>query len=422
MAGTANAIADSKQGLLDRSIFSSQNVYEKELELIFARCWLFLGHECQIPNIHDFTTAYMAEDPVIIWRDGDGKIRAFLNMCRHRGNRLCLADAGNASSFMCTYHGWTYRSDGALDAVPGQTEVYGNKLDLSEWGLVEVAQLDTYKGLIFATFDATAPPLIDYIGHQKPHFDFLLDRRVGGTELLSGVHKWVMKTNWKYPADNFGGDDGHHIVTHASVRKVPVDSVTYGADMTNQYTRHNPDLSGEDQARMEKTLSLQPSGVIRDYFREHFPETLSRIGEEAYRENVVETLFPNLSINSYRHMIRVWHPRGPDATEMWSHCVVDKDAPAEVKDALRHHLTQTFGPAGNFEQDDINNWQNCTSTARGWIARQYPQNIQAGLTDEPQAELGRKLGARLRALYTKWGVMMEARGWGGVDLKSQDWT
>ena len=54
MAGTANAIADSKQGLLDRSIFSSQDVYEKELELIFARCWLFLGHECQIPNIHDY--------------------------------------------------------------------------------------------------------------------------------------------------------------------------------------------------------------------------------------------------------------------------------------------------------------------------------------------------------------------------------
>ena len=107
---------------------------------------------------------------------------------------------------------------------------------------------------------------------------------------------------------------------------------------------------------------------------------------------------------------------------MWSYCVVDKDAPPEVKDALRRHLTQTFGPAGNFEQDDINNWQNCTSTSRGWMARQYPQNIQAGLTDEPQAELGRRIGARLRALYTKWAVMMDDKGWGNVHLNSQDWT
>lgn len=422
MRSNQTTISDVKQGLLDRSMFSSSEIYEQELERIFARCWLFLGHESQIPEANDFITTYMAEDPVILWRDSSGAIRAFLNMCRHRGNRLCRADSGNSASFMCTYHGWTYQSDGSLNAVPSQPEVYGRDFSLADWGLVEVAQLDTYKGLIFATFDSAAPPLSDYIGHQKPHFDFLLDRRSGGTELLGGVHKWLMKTNWKYPADNFGGDDGHHIVTHASVRTVPVDEVSYGADMANQYTRHAPNLSAGDHERMEKSLSLQPAGLIRDYFRDNFPETLARIGKEAYRENIVETLFPNLSVNSYRHMVRVWHPRGPNATEMWSYCIVDKKAPQEVKDALRRHLTQTFGPAGNFEQDDIDNWQNCTSTARGWVARQYPQNIQAGLTDEPQAELGRRIGARLRALYTRWAVMIEAEGWSTVDLKSQDWT
>ena len=414
-------LAEIENGLLDRRIFSAPEIYDQELEKIFARAWLFLGHECQLPDIHDFITAYMAEDPVIVWRDGEGEIHAFLNMCRHRGNRLCRADDGNASSLMCSYHGWTFGANGGLQAVPGHKEVYGSDFDFAEWGLVEVAQLEIYKGLIFATFDPTAPPLLDYIGPQKPHFDFLLDRRAGGTELLGGVHKWVMKTNWKYPADNFGGDDGHHIVTHASVREVPVDTVDYGADMKNQYSRHAPGMSDDDAKKMNDFLALQPSGTIREYFRETFPETLDRIGEEAYRKNVVETLFPNLSINTYRHMIRVWHPRGAGETEMWSYCLVDKEAPQAVKDEMRLHLTQTFGPAGNFEQDDIKNWENCTSAARGWMARQYPQNVQAGLSNEPEAELGRKIGERLRAIYIKWALLMEAKGWGEVDLKSSNW-
>lgn len=428
MFTTTRAVAEVKQGLLDRSIFSSQDVYERELEQIFARCWLFVAHESQIPRPNDFVTSYMGEDPVIVWRDGGGTIHTFLNMCRHRGNRLCRADAGNAAGFMCNYHGWNYTSDGKLSAVPGFTEVYGGDLDLSQWGLVEVAQLDSYKGLVFATFDPEAPPLRAYLGAQKPLMDFMLDRRAGGTELIGGIHKWVLKTNWKYPADNFGGDDGHHLITHASIRKVPVDAVDYAVNVADQYNKNVhvrevvPDVSADDRARMEAALSNTPAGTLRDYSRRHFAETLERIGKDAYRESIVENVFPNLSLNSGRHMIRVWHPRGPGATEMWSFCVVDKDAPQEVKDALRLHLTQTFGPAGNFEQDDVNNWQHCTETARGVVARRYPQNIQAGLTDNPEAEVGRKLGGRLRALYTRWAVMMEARGWTVVNLASEDWT
>jgi phenylpropionate dioxygenase-like ring-hydroxylating dioxygenase large terminal subunit len=428
MFSTSSAITEVKQGLLDRSIFSSQAIYEQELEQIFARCWLYVAHESQIPQPNDFVTSYMGEDPVIVWRDGSGTIHTFLNMCRHRGNRLCSADAGNAPAFMCNYHGWNFRSDGQLVNVPGFKEVYGGELDLAKWGLVEVAQLESYKGLIFATFDPDAPPLQAYLGPQKALLDFMFDRRAGGTELLGGVHKWVLKTNWKYPADNFGGDDGHHLITHASVRKVPVDTVEYAVTVADQYNKNVhvrevlPVLDDDERTRMEAALANTPAGLLRDYARRHFPEALARVGRDAYRESIVENIFPNFSVNSGRHMIRLWHPRGPGATEMWSFCVVDRDAPAEVKDALRHHLTQTFGPAGNFEQDDINNWLHCTATARGAVARRYPQNIQAGLTNSPDAEVGRKLGTRLRALYTRWAVMMEARDWSAVQLGSDDWT
>jgi phenylpropionate dioxygenase-like ring-hydroxylating dioxygenase large terminal subunit len=139
------SLVDPEGGLINRRIFADRDIYELERERLFARCWLYLGHESEVPNPGDFITTYMGEEPVILWRDSNGRLGAFLNLCRHRGNRVCRADRGNAKLFICSYHGWTYSSEGKLVRVP-MGEAF-RTLDRRQWGLIPVAQLDSYKSL-----------------------------------------------------------------------------------------------------------------------------------------------------------------------------------------------------------------------------------------------------------------------------------
>ena len=86
------------KGTVSRQVYISPEIYQQELERVFTRSWLFLGHTSQLRRPGDFVTTNMGEDPVIVARGRDGVIRAMLNSCRHRGMRVCRADEGNASS------------------------------------------------------------------------------------------------------------------------------------------------------------------------------------------------------------------------------------------------------------------------------------------------------------------------------------
>ena len=133
-----SGLVDSDNGLIDRSVFTDRRLYAQEQARVFATSWLFLGHVEQLQKAGDFFTTFMGEDPVIVTKDKSGRIRAFLNSCRHRGARVLRADYGTTRAFTCTYHGWSYDLEGKLISVPNEGGYQAETWDREDWGLLEV--------------------------------------------------------------------------------------------------------------------------------------------------------------------------------------------------------------------------------------------------------------------------------------------
>jgi PAH dioxygenase large subunit len=424
-------LVNAAEGLVSARAFSDPEVYRAEQSRVFGRCWLFIGHESEIPNPGDFAARSMGEDPVILGRGRDGEIRVMLNVCRHRGRRLCAEDMGNANHFQCGYHGWTYSNTGELTGVPF-FESYQGKLSKSEWSLIQTPRVDTYRGLIFASWDTDAAPLESYLGDMRWVLD-LMFARTDNVRVIGPPQRWIVDCNWKLGAGNFGGDFHHLFTTHGfsnalGLKPTRVNRKAHALPMSQGHVASIVQFA--DQPAQTPFLALPP---------ELWPEiernlTPDQVQEMRPMQLTAGTVFPNLSfLNTASHTsgewggpdgepisfltLRQWQPRGPDKMEMVSWGFVDGTAPKRWQKNSADCYHRVFGMAGIFEQDDIENWSEINNGLRGKMAQDLPLNYMMALDMSPSTEWTGPGTAYIihhelseineRVMYERWRELME---------------
>ena len=336
-----------------RSVYADPAIFDLEMDRVFGRAWLVLGHDSQLPAAGDFFTTRMGREPIIVVRQDDGSIAALVNRCAHRGSTVCAEGRGNTERFVCPYHGWSYDRAGALRALP----VPGgyDKEALAGLRLRAVPRIAVYRGFIFASLAAAGPGIEEFLGPARSSFDDIVDRAPGGELVVTGgVFKHVYHGNWKLMLENHL-DGVHPAHVHASSIAVARGAPEPGApgaenyfDITVRQMRQN----GAPESLWESTgiwTTPRGHGWLGDYhtdsrlvtglgnpvFAEYRNRLAARAGEaEAARALGVTRwntiIYPNCSFMSQFRQLRIVHPVAVDRTVVYTYSFRMKDAPPQM--------------------------------------------------------------------------------------------
>jgi len=183
---------------LPREYYTSPDIFEDEVTRVFATQWQYVGHTCQVHEAGDYFVARASTESLIITRDVDGVVRAFVNSCRHRGSELCPEGAsGRTKQFVCPYHRWSYALDGHLLGAPGMRD--GVDFDFAEWPLHEV-NCEVFYGQIFVHLGSPDQSVAAMLAGHVREQDFLLVE----SDRVKLVHqkRYLINANWKVALEN----------------------------------------------------------------------------------------------------------------------------------------------------------------------------------------------------------------------------
>ena len=371
----ANAIPTTPTALQDlvlpdrvhRSVYVDQAIFDKEMTVIFGYTWVYLCHESQIPEPNDFMRVRMGNRSVVVTRDKNGEIHGLLNRCTHRAATVCREDKGNAKSFTCPYHGWTFRNDGALTGVPWP-DGYADDFDKSDWGLGTL-RIESYRGFIFGTLNPNVTDITTHLGAAAGYIDAWLDRLPGTSlRLHSGANRMQYKGNWKLAWDNAA--DGYH--PSFSHRSLLATAKRFGESRDMTYFGGSPDTGamyvqyiGNGHTLLDQRPMYDGPGSYWDQqrigpsrepleqeIRELYPDRATELLDITVGGQMNLNIFPNLLLIG--NQVQVVEPMAANLTQLtWWSTTLD-GVPDQVN-TLRMRHQEDFPSFG--EPDDQVNFE-----------------------------------------------------------------
>lgn len=376
---------DNEDGVCPVEYFCDDEIYQLELERVFAKSWVFVGHVSEIPEKGDYLRRPIAEDDFILVRDEQGKIRLLLNVCPHKGADISRAERGNAAHFRCPYHSWAFKNTGERVGAPFEKIAY-KEMDNRNWSLLQAPRVEVFYGLIFANLDGNAPSLRDYLGDLAWYLDTVFNLHEDGIEVLGSPQRFVIPADWKTGAENFSGDNYHAPQLHRSIQEIGL--ANYKGH--SQGSRIFAAGAGSGICASSDFIKGALKGEVGSFLRQMYQ--LERLDEEQRRLHeespvIIFNAFPNLAFSRVGaapypgaprlpiDTLRSWRPLGPGKMEMWSYHIVWKALPEKYKEAIRKAARVTFGSAGLIEQDDTMAWPGASRAGRSIFARKQGMNF-----------------------------------------------
>lgn len=390
--------------------YRDAKVFIDEMHRIFYRTWIFVCHETEIPNPGDFKSVMIGLQPVIATRDQDGNLHVVPNACTHRGGTLVREVRGNARNLICPYHGWAFRPNGEIAAISDPSR-YGPDFDPSSKRLKRLPHVESYAGLVFASFNENVEPLRQHLGGAIKHIDWWAKRTAGRNYQLAEPHRYIVDGNWKFQSENVY--DGYH---PGFVHKSALETMRkfagsfqgryYGAVRNQGYTRGYPQGHGT----LEAGMPLESGGIDPVVRKDYMAELEALYGPEEATEvysNRHILVFPNLTLLDFN--LRVIQPISLDRTEVYSYPLL-LDGAHDNLNANRLLDAQTrVGTAGILSADDIEvfagNQNALKALGNEWFT------LSRGLGLEEVKPDGERVGtysdeAPQRAFWRKWVSLM----------------
>lgn len=396
MTAAIHELIDDRPGdgvfRVHRDVFRDPALFEREMQVFFEGSWVFLGHVSQVPNPHDFISARIGRQPLIVMRDGQGQLHCVHNSCRHKGAMVCHNRQGNRRSHVCQYHGWAYASDGRNILVKDKVQGgYTPAFDSESHDLQPVARFEEYRGFLFASLSPNVPPLAEHLGDARTLIDLAVDQAPQGLELVPGIVHYTFRANWKLQLEN-SLDAYHFTSTHPSYLRL-LDrraTMTERQDVQKaiwQSDRKDAEMMGSFGLRNGHAMVWTTSPVENHPLYPQREALVGRVG--ATRADwMMRTrqlnIFPNLQLASNAALqMRVISPVAVDQTEMTSYCLAPVGESAQQRRQRLRQYEDFFNPSGLATPDDTVTYEDCQ---RGFQTGdiEWQQGSARGLTQVQQ--------------------------------------